>query len=311
MARTEFNVAGISFRVSENPHTATLRPTGTCEIVLDPHNRFAKHPRGAFAVVWQGNNIGFVPDKARDVQDAIIAAMDAGEPYSIEIIGYSYGDGKGGGWNNNGEGVLSSVKCCLCTEGDGNYRRNNGKDYIRISHFVDCFDPDGSTALDMWMVDSFATYSDYLDYMKWTADNGTKMHAALEAFFKEGKMDASALPENLGEFTSRHTIEPISFEERIYDDDLLITGQFDMLARVDGVLTVVDWKSSKRVRAHHKLQACFYSANIGSRSNLPVSAMVVAFGGAPDVWKAGPDSVARGYDIVHDLRNCVNAYAEM
>ena len=129
------------------------------------------------------------------------------------------------------------------------------------------------------------------------------MHTALECYFRDGA-NGNDLPDNLGEFLVKHVIQPISFEERMYDDVTGLSGQYDMYGEIDGQPTVVDWKSSKKVYPHHKLQACWYSYNKAVELNKEVGAMVVAFGGKPDIWVGTFEQVEAGYSIIKRLAQC-------
>ena len=47
-------------------------------------------------------------------------------------------------------------------------------------------------------------------------------------------------------------------EHRFFDDERLLTGQLDMIARLDGILYVIDWKTSLRPNKTFPLQAAAY-----------------------------------------------------
>jgi hypothetical protein len=130
MGKKQFNASGISFRVSENPRLAMARPSGPCEVALDPTNKYAKHPYGAFGLVWNGMNIGFVPDANRDIQDDIVAIMESGAKPDIQIIEYSYafGEGKKKVFNDLHEGVLGSIKLVLTIPDAVSEKQNKAKE---------------------------------------------------------------------------------------------------------------------------------------------------------------------------------------
>jgi hypothetical protein len=100
-------VAGISFAVAADQTLETARPEGQIEIVLDPANKFARHPRGAFEVRWQGKKLGFVGDAEREVQDDVVAVIDSGAPVSGKVLSYAYKDESG--FNEEHRGILSAV----------------------------------------------------------------------------------------------------------------------------------------------------------------------------------------------------------
>lgn len=54
------------------------------------------------------------------------------------------------------------------------------------------------------------------------------------------------------EWESQHDIEVISTERTVYGDGY--AGTADLFAKIDGVVTLIDWKSSSAVRDSHKAQ---------------------------------------------------------
>lgn len=51
----------------------------------------------------------------------------------------------------------------------------------------------------------------------------------------------------------------IHHETRFYDDDQLLTGQVDLIAEIDGIKTLVDWKTSSKRNPTWEAQAGGYS----------------------------------------------------
>jgi hypothetical protein len=47
-------------------------------------------------------------------------------------------------------------------------------------------------------------------------------------------------------------------EERLYDEDLMTTGQPDLVAVIDGERVLIDWKATSQVGAHWEIQAAGY-----------------------------------------------------
>ena len=110
----QVNLTGISFRVAENKALEQEQPRGECEIRLDPANPYAKHSRGSFEVWWQGNHLGFLPDRERGMLDDIVRALDAGDNVQCEAVDYSRLDGDE--WTGkDGVGVLGSVTVSIHT----------------------------------------------------------------------------------------------------------------------------------------------------------------------------------------------------
>ena len=113
---TQFNLTSISFRVKEDKNLALAKPSGACTVALDPENKHAKHPRGAFPVQWNGMDIGFVPDARRELQDRIAEIIDSGEQPKLAVKEYCYKDASG--FNNDDKGKLAAVTLILADEGE-------------------------------------------------------------------------------------------------------------------------------------------------------------------------------------------------
>jgi hypothetical protein len=60
------------------------------------------------------------------------------------------------------------------------------------------------------------------------------------------------------EYTSKHVVEVIETEFTLWSTALGFAGTVDLLAKVDGVFTIFDWKTSKSVYLGHKAQISAY-----------------------------------------------------
>ncbi len=151
-------------------------------------------------------------------------------------------------------------------------------------------------------------------------DNGTAMHGAIESIIRlsqDPEADTSNpsftltrkelnrpddwmapdedhviiacedyLPEGWDHFIETYEIDPVNMEHRLYDNDLQISGQYDLLAYVrlrkkpddPMLLTILDWKSSKKVRQAQKIQVAFYAKNAQFEDEPVQQGMVVAWG---------------------------------
>lgn len=305
--REQFQLAGLTFRHKEDPAVATLRPKGLATIVPEPDNRYDSK---ALKVMWDGHFIGYVPgpkSKNPTIQEAVLKAIASGEPYQVEIVEYRYRDGED--WNDEHRGQLGCCTLALCTGGDGKVREHDGVTYGRISDFVSWFHPGGYPEnLKRWEI-NHKDYDDYQRDMRELADKGTAMHAAMEAFYDldaehralalqalpfaamgqpEGlePLVVADLPETLLAFCERFDVTPLTAEERLFDHETGLSGQYDRLAEVydrkldrDLGLTVLDWKSGKMVRDHQKWQVGWYAVVKGRELGKPVGGIVCSFGG--------------------------------
>ncbi|MFJ3084466.1 PD-(D/E)XK nuclease family protein [Streptomyces halstedii] len=60
------------------------------------------------------------------------------------------------------------------------------------------------------------------------------------------------------EFLDEVQPEFLYFEETVWDDDLQVAGSFDAIAKVDGEIVIIDWKTSKAVYESVALQLSAY-----------------------------------------------------
>lgn len=94
---------------------------------------------------------------------------------------------------------------------------------------------------------------------------GTEVHAAIEAFYKKEffpvRDDAfaylcafkNAYDRELKEY------EPVMLERRFYNEEIRLTGRVDLIARKDGVLHLIDFKTTASEHlAAWKLQLALY-----------------------------------------------------
>ena len=107
------------------------------------------------------------------------------------------------------------------------------------------------------------------------ADRGTQVHRALEAHFRgEPLFD---IPEEISTrvnagllWLSEHAVEPISIERRVYSRRHKVVGTLDKLAKIDGRLSIIDWKTSKYVYTEFLLQTAAYGGFLEEETGLHV-----------------------------------------
>lgn len=112
--------------------------------------------------------------------------------------------------------------------------------------------------VDVWNAAEYA-----LDY---TANAGTWIHTYIEDHllgrFPEDPIrdDHYQMVTAFHAWESEHDIEVISTERTVFGDGY--AGTADLFAKVDGVTTLIDWKSSAQVRESHKAQLAAIGAAI-------------------------------------------------
>jgi hypothetical protein len=109
-------------------------------------------------------------------------------------------------------------------------------------------------------------------------DIGTLVHARIEAETRRELGEAVELPEipetdvdgtphpawnalaSYHHWRMDHDVKPIAVEQRVYSVELGFAGTCDLVAYVDGVLTIADYKTSKAVYPEYRLQIAAYRA---------------------------------------------------
>lgn len=98
------------------------------------------------------------------------------------------------------------------------------------------------------------------------ANSGTWIHRYIEDYLTGGfpespvREDHYQMVEAFHAWEAEHDIEVISTERTVFGDQY--AGTADLFARVDGVVTLVDWKSSASVRDSHKAQLAAIGAAV-------------------------------------------------
>lgn len=63
-------------------------------------------------------------------------------------------------------------------------------------------------------------------------------------------------------WVAQHEVEFLAAEKKVFSRELDYSGTFDLMARVDGKLTLVDFKTSKRIYDEYELQLAGYAAAV-------------------------------------------------
>lgn len=99
--------------------------------------------------------------------------------------------------------------------------------------------------------------------LKKAQDIGTDIHSAIEDYWRNGfqPVRSSNLPyfESFLQWAEEHHPNPIIFEQRFNDPTLLITGRIDLLAHIEGLPYLIDFKTGSWSHPEiWELQMCFY-----------------------------------------------------
>lgn len=111
------------------------------------------------------------------------------------------------------------------------------------------------------------------DVKEASAREGTLVHEAVEAIAKGGHpvIGPNAQPsvDAYLEFVRNNDIEPLLVEERIVSREHRYAGTIDMLARVNGVVGVLDIKTGKRIYRDYGLQTAAYMQALRENPDIP------------------------------------------
>lgn len=103
--------------------------------------------------------------------------------------------------------------------------------------------------------------------LKRAQEVGTDVHAAIKSYF-EGSFEPlefkkAPYMESFLKWANGREIEPLLVEKRLFDHRLMITGQVDLLAKIEGENVLVDFKTGSWAHPEiWRLQGSFYRALI-------------------------------------------------
>lgn len=108
-----------------------------------------------------------------------------------------------------------------------------------------------------------------------SAREGTLVHEAVAAI-AAGKHDVIVDPlvrpsvDAFDEFLRNNNVEPLLIEERVVHSEQGFAGTVDMVARVNGVVGVLDIKTGRRIYRDYGLQTAAYIHAVAQRSDVPL-----------------------------------------
>lgn len=106
-----------------------------------------------------------------------------------------------------------------------------------------------------------------------SADAGTWMHSYVEDYLSGGfpaepyRDDQYEMVEAFHAWEADHDIEVLSLERTVFGSNY--AGTADFFARIDGKVTLVDWKTSSAIRDSHKMQLAAIGAAITTAREVP------------------------------------------
>ena len=118
------------------------------------------------------------------------------------------------------------------------------------------------------------------------ATNGTKVHTMAEDYINnEYELPESEMPYYKQVFWAlQKALKPLTKvhaqEVRLYSDYLQIAGRCDTVGVYNGKISIIDFKTSKRIKTHEQLenyfvQTCAYAIMFEERTGIPINQLVI------------------------------------
>ena len=105
------------------------------------------------------------------------------------------------------------------------------------------------------------------------AEAGNWIHGYVEDYFNDNFPESPAreghyqMVEAFHSWEAKHDIEVIATERTVYGDRY--AGTADAFLKIDGIVTLVDWKSSRKVRDTHKAQLAAIGSSASALREVP------------------------------------------
>jgi len=139
------------------------------------------------------------------------------------------------------------------------------------------------------------------------ADKGTAVHNWLERFLKEGVEEEITEPQVANgvaaarAWLGEHKVEIIEIERRVFHRELLYAGTLDVLAIVDGVVSILDWKTSKTLHTEYYAQTAAYLMAYSHETGVQIpNRWVIRLdkeSGEPEFILLGPETIATHFRV--------------
>ena len=148
---------------------------------------------------------------------------------------------------------------------------------------------------------------------------GTRVHNAIEKYLKNEltDMDIRRMMPDLKEmfrkirpYIDEHIGTIYGVEKKLYSDRLRIAGTCDCIAEWDGVISIIDWKTSNYQKDKYQIdnyfmQAAGYADMVFERVGIPIQRVVVAI----NVEHEGAQVyVEEKSNYIVKLESCINDY---
>jgi len=136
----------------------------------------------------------------------------------------------------------------------------DGKHYVRVTKILDII---AKPEFFRWYAKNGYEFCENVKTVR--AEFGTRVHKEIQNYL-EGKdvwVDDDEMHKTMGLFSAwadSHSISPKHLEYHVRSDVYMYAGTVDFIGFFDGVFTIIDWKTSKKVYDNYFLQVAAYLA---------------------------------------------------
>lgn len=124
---------------------------------------------------------------------------------------------------------------------------------------------------------------------KQATTRGTAVHAVIEKYLKNHEIEHQDMMPNVKDLFVKLKVELQKInnihclEEKLFSHELKLAGTVDCIAEYNGVLSVIDFKTAKRLKrkadiGNYFMQGAAYATMFTELTNIPISQVVILIG---------------------------------
>ena len=151
--------------------------------------------------------------------------------------------------------------------------------------------------------------------LKEAGEIGTDLHGMIEAYCRRllGETVADPVVKNdrayfaysgFEEWAKSVDLKPVSTEAMVYSKTHGYAGTFDLLAYVNGKLTIIDWKTGRAIYQEHRLQSVAYRMALAEMSGVMTEGLLVL------LPKSGDQGI-EAHQVMDDVTEAFNVFKSL
>ncbi|CAB4124144.1 hypothetical protein UFOVP49_29 [uncultured Caudovirales phage] len=198
------------------------------------------------------------------------------------------------------------------TENGRFYVTPNGQKYPSITTILSAESKDG---IDAWRKKVGDAHADKIS--RNAATRGTAVHAIIEKYLNNEDVSRESIMPNAKSLFIRmkpelHKLNNIHcLEQRLYSHELGLAGTVDCIAEHDGVLSVIDFKTSAKIKKveyikNYFMQGAAYSKMFYDMTSVKIDKVVILIG--VDESNFCQTMIENPWNHIVDLKRCIENY---